>query len=120
MNEREEFFSQSHNRLLSVAAWAKYLAWIVLAVYILLVVAQVIQLLLAKDDGNFFGATSQSLSTMLREDPFNVFRTVINLTATTLIGFIYYVVLKGISLGLNMIVETDINYREKSIEKGAK
>jgi len=28
-------------------------------------------------------------------------------------GFVYYVVLKGISLGLYMIVETDMNYREK-------
>ena len=32
-------------------------------------------------------------------------------------GVVYYVVLKSISLGLNMIVETDINYREKK-EKG--
>jgi hypothetical protein len=113
MEEQEGFFSQNHNRLLNIATWSKYLAWIVLIVYILLVVTQVIQLLLAKDDGNFAGATSQSLSTMLRENPFNVFRLAVNMTATMLRGFIYYIVLIGISLGLNMIVETDINYREK-------
>jgi hypothetical protein len=34
-------------------------------------------------------------------------------------GAIYYLVLKGIALGLNMIVETDINYRDKKAEEGA-
>jgi len=31
---------------------------------------------------------------------------------------IYALVLKGVSLGLNMIVETDINYREARSEAG--
>ena len=116
-DEQEAFFSHNHNRLLNIATWSKYLAWIVLAIYILLVVTQVIQLLLAKDNGNFVGATSQSLSTMLRENPFNVFKIAVNMTATILRGFIYYIGLKGISLGLNMIVETDINYREVQNEQ---
>jgi hypothetical protein len=28
-------------------------------------------------------------------------------------GIVYYLVLKGTSLGINMIVETDINYRDQ-------
>jgi hypothetical protein len=35
-----------------------------------------------------------------------------------LTGFIYYVVLKGISLGLYMVIETDMNYRQREDEKG--
>ena len=99
--------------------WAKYLAWTALVIYILLVVGQIIQLLLAKDNGNFVGATSQSLATMLKENPFNIFRLAVNMAATILRGFVYFVILKGISLGLDMIVEPDINYRDKSIEEGA-
>jgi len=30
-----------------------------------------------------------------------------------------HLLLKGIALGLNMIVETDINYRDKKVEEGA-
>ena len=35
MTEQEEFFSPNHKRLLNIATWAKYLAWVVLIVYIL-------------------------------------------------------------------------------------
>jgi hypothetical protein len=41
------------------------------------------------------------------------------MTSVLLRGIIYYLVLKGISLGLNMIVETDINYRERKQEEVA-
>lgn len=115
MDEQEEFFSQNQERLLVIAVWAKYLAWVALAIYILLVVLQIIQLLMANDNGNFAGPTSQSLITMLRDNPFSFVRFVVNTIATGLKGLIYFVVLKGISLGLNMIVETDVNYREKGV-----
>jgi hypothetical protein len=36
-----------------------------------------------------------------------------DIVSALLRGIIYYVVLKSISLGLNMIVETDVNYREQ-------
>lgn len=117
MNEQEEFFSPSHKQLLSIAVWAKYLAWAALVFYVLMVGLQIIQLIMAKDDGNFLGPTSQSLSTMLKHDPLEAFSRGINLTVTVLRGIIYYLVLKGISLGLNMIVETDINYREHKQEQ---
>jgi hypothetical protein len=35
---------------------------------------------------------------------------------TFLQGAIFYLVLKGIALGLDMIVETDINYRDSKVE----
>ena len=115
MDKQEEFFSQNQERLLVIAVWAKYLAWVALAIYILLVILQIIQLLMANDNGNFAGPTSQSLATMLRDNPFSLFRIIVNMFATGLRGLIYYVVLKGISLGLNVIVETDVNYREKRV-----
>ena len=34
MNEQEDFFSPQHKQLLNIAAWAKYLAWVVLVINI--------------------------------------------------------------------------------------
>ena len=113
MNQQKSFFSKNHDRLLSIATWAKHIAWIVLIVYILLVGIQTIQIILLKDSEGSFGQTSQSLFTMLKGDPFHAFRLLINIVVVFLNGMIYYLVLKGISLGLNMIVETDINYLEQ-------
>lgn len=49
--------------------------------------------------------------TMLTHDPFDAFRLIINVVVAALKGIVYCLVLKGVSLGLNMIIETDINYR---------
>jgi hypothetical protein len=119
MDQQKDFFSENHKRLLSIATWGKYLAWAVLVLYILSAGGQIIQLTLLRDNGNFTGQASQSFLTMLRENPFNVFKSIINIATAFLRGFIYYVLLKGASLGLNMIVETDINYREQKKEAGA-
>jgi hypothetical protein len=110
MNEQEEFFLPNHKRLLSIAVWAKYLAWIALVVYILWAVLQVFQY------QTFIGNSQGQLDGwrfLLKNEPFQAFRLIVDIAATVLKGIIYYVVLKGISLGLNMIVETDINYREQ-------
>lgn len=56
---------------------------------------------------------SQNFGGSLPNDPLDIFRLVINMAALVLKGIVYYLVLKGISLGLNMIIETDINYREQ-------
>src|SRR5688572_2556805 len=116
MNEQEDFFSPNHNRLLSIATWAKYLSRIVLIFYILLVTLQILQLIVPKDQGSFFEPTS-SLTTMLRVDPLSALGEIVSISTIMLRGFVYYIVLKGISLGLNMIVEMDINYRERRNEE---
>jgi hypothetical protein len=38
MSEQDKFFTKKHDRLLAVAVWAKYLAWVVLVVFILLAI----------------------------------------------------------------------------------
>lgn len=113
MDIQKKFLSDKHNRLLEIAIWAKYLAWIALTIYILLIGMQIIQLATAQDNGNFFGPTSQSFLTLMRTNPFALVTQLVSIVSVLLKGIIYFFVLKGISLGLNMIVETDINYREK-------
>ena len=64
------------------------------------------------------GQFSTGLLGFFMDSPFDGFNFLIGMFATVLKGIVYYLVLKGISLGLNMIVETDINYREQKQEAG--
>jgi len=106
MNEEKDFFSPNHKRLLSIAAWAKHIAWVVLVVYILLSAIEIIRFQNNVEASQKFGGN-------VPNNPLDIFRLVVNIAALALKGVVYYLVLKGISLGLNMIVETDINYREQ-------
>ena len=106
MNEEKDFFSPNHKRLLGIAAWAKHIAWVVLVAYILLAGTEIIRFQNnIEASQNFGGNVPNSL--------LDFFRLMVSMAALALKGVIYYLVLKGISLGLNMIVETDINYREQ-------
>jgi len=115
MNEQEEFFSPNHKRLLSIAAWAKYLAWVMLVIYILLAVTGILPYRYRPDYNNQF---SMGLWEFVKSNPFDGFSILITMASTILKGVVYFLVLKGISLGLNMIVETDINYRERKRAEG--
>jgi hypothetical protein len=122
MEEREEFFSPKHKQLLGIALWAKYLAWFVLAVFILragLVIFQK-QVNFQQTYAVMGSSTSaQGYWDMVRDDPlYYGFDIGADMAGMLLSGAVYYVVLKGISLGLNMIVETDVNYREKENQGG--
>jgi len=50
---------------------------------------------------------------MLSENPVYTFSLVVDLASIFIRGAIYWLVLKGISAGLYMIVETDLNYKDK-------
>ena len=114
MNEQEDFFSKNHGRLMDIALWSKYAAWIVLVVYIL-------------NTGGFYiqeqyrlrqtGVTN--LTELLSRNLGYAFNLIIGMASVFVKGVVYFLVLKGISLGLNMIIETDLNYREPEKEAGA-
>jgi hypothetical protein len=106
MIEQEEFFSSSHKRLLTIATWAKYLAWVALVAYILLAGLQILP-------RQSFYSDFPPRNTLLEQ-----LRRVADAAVVLLRGVIYYLVLKGISLGLNMIVETDVNCREQKEHGG--
>ena len=50
---------------------------------------------------------------MLSKNPVYAFSLVVDLASILIRGVVYWLVLKGISAGLNMIVETDLNYKDK-------
>ena len=109
MHEQEEFFSRKHDRLLNIAAWANGLVWVVIGWFILAGLVGLLQ--------NVFTLQPAGYLAMDLE-PYTLAKSVIDLSDSALKGLIYALVLKGISLGLYMIVETDINYRESRSEEG--
>ena len=114
MKEQESFFEPNHERLLGIATWAKYLAWPVLLVYVLLTVVKVNEFhYLENNRAMFLNQPSRDLIEILIASPLQAFELGVNMASTLLSGVVYYLILKGIFLGLNMIVETDINYRER-------
>ena len=56
---------------------------------------------------------------LFSQEPIYILDISLQIARILIQGAVYYLVLKGVALGLNMIVETDINYRDKSIEGGA-
>lgn len=104
MSEQEEFFSQKHKLLLSVATWAKYLAWPVLVVFTLYGIGLYFQ---EQARYSFF-------NDQLRINSLAGLSLLVQIIGTFLKGVIYHLLLRGIALGLTMIVETNINYGEIS------
>jgi len=110
MNKQDEFFSSNHTRLLNIAWTADNLNKLVLIVFIFLVGLQGFQTLSTVNyNSNFI----LNIRSYIFNNPRDAFVLGVNISATILRGAVYFLVLKGISLGLNMVVETDINYREK-------
>jgi hypothetical protein len=122
MAEQDFLFTKNQDRLLNFAGWAKNLAWVVLLLYIIR--AALVPLFTHMyyeqsqvDLGTFPGTVY--FWDMVTESPFYFLVDIVSdIVITLLRGVVFYVVLKGISLGLNMIVETDINYREQKEHGG--
>ncbi len=115
MEEQAEFFSPNHKRLLSIATWAKYLAWVVLLIYIFYAFGAYTQ----EKNQYFLGANvSKDFAEYLTQNLTYGFSLLIEMVGIFLKGIVYFLVLKAVSLGLNMVVETDINYREKKAQGG--
>ena len=109
MEEQTDFLSPSHKRLLTVATWAKYLAWIVLVVYVLFTFGNYIQTQTYFVFNNTI-RQERDFTALLSNNHLYAVSFLVESLGIVLKGF--FLTLKGISLGLNMIVETNINYRE--------
>lgn len=122
METQDDFFSPEQERLLSIATWARYLAWVVLILAILYAGistagSYLTQWQMIQQVGGFRGNENDVLA-LLNGNPVYLIELVVDFVNGVFKGVVYYLVLKGVSLGLNMIVETDVNYREKSIAEG--
>jgi hypothetical protein len=112
MEQPAGFFSLNHKRLLSIATWAKYLAWVVLIVYIFYSFSTYQQEEIYYGMNHGLGIQEPTFYEYLTTHLDYGFCVGIKLLGVFLKGIVYFLSLKGISLGLNMIVETDINRRD--------
>lgn len=117
MSRQEEFLSPEHNKLLNFAIWAKYLAWVVLAIYVFQTGFVIIQRQVNSQQMQAIigdPISSQEYWDRALDKPIYYLIDIgSDMIYIFLKGVIFYIVLKGISLGLYMIVETDVNYREQ-------
>jgi len=114
-NSLEEYYTSQHRRLARFASIANISAWIVFTFYIILTGISILEQTGFID--HYFQQYPQSGNVIvlgtnkLNNNPVLTFRLIMVSFGTFIRGVIYGLVLKGISLGLNMIIETDINYR---------
>lgn len=111
--DSSELFTAKHKRLWRIASIAKIFSWIILIYYIFLTVLSVLNFL------NISGLrTIENVSTdFFKEAPLLAIQQTLNILKTFLTGSVFFLVLRAITFGLNMIIETDLNYRGKALEE---
>jgi hypothetical protein len=113
-NTADEFFTANHDKLARIANIANVVAWIVFVVNIILVGARFVEVQHAftlqsgmlGQDPDFWG--------MLSQKPLYAASFFVDMLSIFLRGAVYGLTLKGISLGLNMIIEIDLDNKERS------
>ena len=113
----DKFYTGKHDKLLTVASWANIISWIVLAIYILALISRIFGQVTGSQT-TFISPQQPSFFEYIKDNPIELLRYIIDWINTIMNGIVLFLVLKGVSLGLNMIVETDLNYREKAQEAG--
>ncbi len=114
MKKQNDLFDWKHLRLWRMSFAADLWASIIIIVFVLLSLGEAYrynQFAHSQFQTNLIGLFSQA--------PIYILDVFLQMVRVLVEGAIYYLVLKGIALGLNMIVETDINYRDKKVEEGA-
>lgn len=98
-----ELFTKKHLRLTNLASTANVLFYMYLIVFLLMMIFNFISLKISPTDGS----TSLSFDSIYAGIivPFKI------LLGNIFSGIVILIVLKSIHLSLNMIVETDVNYR---------
>jgi len=104
-----DYFSSGHERLLNIATWSKHIGRIVFWIFLLYAIVLFLQ-----GRTNYVNSFGEHVNfwEMLTEKPIYVLSLVFYAVTTFFKGVVFYLVLEGVSLGLNMIVETNIDYRE--------
>ncbi len=113
MNDKNDLFGKKHATMWRISMWANGLASILFFIFILSSLAQIFQYNLIAHN-----QYQTDLLGLFSRYPLYVLDLILQMARVFLQGTAYYLVLKGTSLGLDMIVETDINYRGSKAEGG--
>lgn len=113
MEKKDDLFDWKHLRLWRISSIAEVLSSIAVVVFAFLALGEAYrynQLAHNQFQTNLIGLFSR--------EPIYILDVSLQMARVLLQGTVYYLVLNGVALGLSMIVETDINYREKKVEGG--
>lgn len=107
----EQFFTPRHARLFRIARLANFFAWGALIPFILAGILQI--------EGTFriYSMAPDWSGPEGTRNAISVARSGLTALQFLMNGAIYSLVLKAISVGLNMIIETDLNYRGQALEE---
>jgi hypothetical protein len=113
-NTAEDFFTRKHARLANIASATNTFAWIALVFQILYMGARLLQYQNSYTMQNMASGLGQpNFMEMLSQNPLYTFSLVVDLANIFLRAVMWWLALKGISLGLYMIIETNLNYEDK-------
>lgn len=115
MEKKDGLFDWKHLRLWRLSSAAVTTAAGVVVVFILASFGEAYrynQLAQSQFQTTLFGLFSRQ--------PIYILDVALQMARVVVQGLVYYLVLKGVALGLNMIVETDLNYRDRQHEEGVK
>ena len=100
----EDFFTKKHKRLSMIATTAAVFSWLVLIFFVLATVSEFVAFFRYQDIATLKEYFDHSPETYI-----NIF---LEMTYSLFQGVAFFLVLQGVFLGINMIVETELNYRE--------
>jgi hypothetical protein len=113
----DQFFSEKHQRLYSVAKWADILSWIML-VFFVLVLALNIFSSASQFNAQYASYAGTTFFKYIFATPAALVQYLANWLLSLFKGIVFFLVLRAVSMGLNMIIETDLNYRGEHMEEG--
>ena len=111
----DDFYTNRHKKLITLATWANVFSWIVLVVSVIIIFGKIMERITVTGNIIINNNHTSFLETMIHY-PGIFISYIVEWIYTAVNGLVYFFVLRGISLGLTMIVETDLNYREKTLE----
>ena len=113
MNKQNDLFDWKHSKLWRISFAADFFSKAAIVVFIFLSFGEIYSY-----NQMAHSLYQKNLAGLISQQPIFILDVLLQMTRVLLQGAIYYLILKGVALGINMIVETDINYREKSVEGG--
>ncbi len=108
-----DFFTSKHKKLFRISTLANFFAWVALIFYGFLTYTTIYEFFSLPQVQDYPNTIPVGVFSGYLE---LVVRLVTRILYAFYPGVVAWLVLKGISLGLKMIVETDINYREVRLE----
>ena len=101
----DDFFTRKHKTLDRIAKAANIIAWIVLIFHFLAASGRLVEV---------SRWIAPSVYVVIKSNPWQFIYNVMAILREILLGAVYWLVLRGVALGLNMLIETDLNIRQRA------